>query len=389
MNTEPLGLERALPSSWYRNPDIFRIEKEFIFSREWVAVARVEDLPHSGDHKLLDVSGESVLLIRNRDGQLRAFYNVCRHRGARLCRDPEEPVAAGRVALAGGVTGGRLIVCPYHQWSYDLNGALVAAPHLGSHTGFDRRGYDLYPIGAATWGGFIFLHLTPAASEPIETQLGAIPDHLRRYPLAQLRVGASIEYQVAANWKIICENYNECYHCAGVHPELCAVVPSFRDGGGAQLDWSRGVPHREGAYTFTHSGTSARRAFPELNADERVRHKGELVYPNLFLSLACDHVAAFILRPRSAGRTDITCLFLFEAQEIEQPAFDPSDTVNFWDLVNRQDWTVCESVQEGISARVHDQGYFAPMEDSNLDIRRYVTDRIGAHVSEDATKPLV
>lgn len=373
-------LERTLPTTWYRSNDIFRIEKEQIFCREWFAVCRAEELPKPGDHRVLDVLGESVLLVRNREGQLRAFYNVCRHRGSRLCRAADQVDAPGRVALAGGFTGGRLIVCPYHQWSYDFNGALVAAPHLGAGTGFDKREFSLYPVAVDTWGGFVFLNLTPAEAKPLGTQLGGIPERLQRYPIADLRIGATVQYQVAANWKIICENYNECYHCGGVHPELCAVVPSFREAGGAELDWSRGIPHREGAYTFTHSGTTSRRSFPGLDQDEQVRHKGELLYPNVFLSAACDHVAAFILKPRSAESTDITCHFLFEPHEIDKTGFDASDAVDFWDLVNRQDWTVCEAVQEGIRARVHTHGFYAPMEDWNLDIRRYVSDRIGAHV---------
>jgi Rieske 2Fe-2S family protein len=331
---------------------------------------------------VLNVLGESILLVRNRDGQLRAFYNVCRHRGARLCRDAHAEVAPGRVSLPGGVTAGRLIVCPYHQWSYDLNGSLVAAPHLGADAGFNKQEYSLYPVGVDTWGGFVFLNLSPADAKPLADQLAGIPQRLQRYPLADLRIGHTLRYDVAANWKIICENYNECYHCGGVHPELCALVPSFRDAGGANLDWERGVPHRAGAYTFTHTGTTSRRPFPGLDEDEQVRHKGELVYPNLFLSVACDHVAAFVLQPFGPERTQIICHFLFEAQEIDRPDFDPRDAVDFWDLVNRQDWTVCESVQQGIQARVHEHGYFAPMEDWNLDIRRYVTDRIGDHVRE-------
>lgn len=379
MSTEQL--ERTLPTSWYRNTGIFQIEKERIFCREWLVACREEELPLPGDHQVLDVLGESVLLVRNREGRLRAFYNVCRHRGSRLCRSADERVAANRVALPGGITAGRLIVCPYHQWSYDLNGALVAAPHLGVGTGFNKQEFPLYPVAVETWGGFVFLNLTPSEAKPLASQLAGIPERLQRYPLAELRIGATLRYEIAANWKIICENYNECYHCGGVHPELCAIVPSFREAGGANLDWIRGIAHREGAYTFTPSGTTVRRAFPGLNEDELVRHKGELVYPNLLLSAACDHVAAFVLRPRGPERTDITCHFLFETHEIGNSAFDASDAVDFWDLVNRQDWTVCESVQDGIRARVHTHGYFAPMEDWNLDIRRYVTDRIGAHVA--------
>ena len=377
-----MSLQSTLPTTWYRSADIFRIEKERIFCREWVAACREEELPRPGDSQVLNVLGESILLVRNREGQLRAFYNVCRHRGARLCRDADAPLAPGRVALPGGVTAGRLIVCPYHQWSYDLNGALVAAPHLGTDARFNKQEYSLYPVGVDTWGGFVFLNLSPAEAKPLADQVAGIPQRLERYPLADLRIGHTIRYDVAANWKIICENYNECYHCGGVHPELCALVPSFREAGGANLDWERGVPHRAGAYTFTHTGTTSRRPFPGLNEDEQLRHKGELAYPNLFLSVACDHVAAFLLLPLGPERTQIICHFLFEAQEIDKPGFDPRDAVDFWDLVNRQDWTVCESVQEGIQARVHEHGYFAPMEDWNLDIRRYVADRIGSYVRE-------
>ncbi|HEX3847186.1 MAG TPA: aromatic ring-hydroxylating dioxygenase subunit alpha [Steroidobacteraceae bacterium] len=374
------ALEKTLPSSWYRSPEVFRAERDRIFHREWIAVCRAEELPNPGDFRVLDVLGESVLVVRNKEGRILAFYNVCRHRGSRLCRTPEETAALG-VSLPGGVSGAR-IVCPYHQWTYDLNGALVAAPHLTSSSGFDKGAYHLHPVGAECWGGFVFLNLTPGEARPLAAQLNGIPERLQRYPLAELRIGKTIQYQVAANWKVLSENYNECYHCAGVHPELCAVVPSFREGGGGDLDWNRGIPHREGAYTFTHSGTTSRRAFPGLNEDEQVRHKGELAYPNLWMSVACDHVAAFILRPRGPDRTDITCHFLFEPFEIGKADFDPSDAVDFWHLVNRQDWAICESVQKGISSRIHPYGFFAPMEDWNLDIRRYVTERIAAFVAD-------
>src|SRR5882762_5773754 len=265
----------------------------------------------------------------------------------------------------------------YHLWTYDLDGRLIAAPYLSGQPQFDKALFSLYPAGVESWGGFVFLNLTPSRAAPLQQQIAGIPERLARYPLNELRIGHTIRYEVAANWKVLCENYNECYHCAGVHPELCALVPAFRERGGANLDWLRGIPHRPGAYTFTKSGTTSRRAFPTLNEDERVRHKGELLYPNLFVSLACDHVAVFILQPRSATHTAITCHFLFEPFELEKPDFDHSDTTEFWDLVNAQDWAICEAVQQGISARVHQRGYYAPMEDFSLDIRRYVLDRIG------------
>jgi glycine betaine catabolism A len=202
-----------------------------------------------------------------------------------------------------------------------------------------------------------------------------VPDRLRRYPLEALAVGHRLAYRVAANWKLIAENYNECYHCAGVHPELCRVVPAFKRGG-AGLDWDRGIPHREGAWTFTATGTSDRAPFPGLDDDERSRHKGELVYPNLMLSLSADHVAAFTLWPHGPGETTVVCELLFHPDEQARPGFDPSDAADFWDLVNRQDWAMCESVQRGMASRAYTGGWFAPMEEPSLDIRRYVLDRL-------------
>lgn len=370
------GLEPSLPSAWYRSAEVFALEKERIFCREWVCVAREEELQAPGDHRVLDVLGESLIVVRNREGKLRAFYNTCRHRGSRLCREQGESAGAGARLLPGGIAGGR-IVCPYHQWSYDLDGRLVGAPYLSADSSFDKTLFSLYPVGVSCWGGFVFVHLTPTEAVGLEEQLGPMPARVARYPLSELRVGHTIRYEVAANWKIVCENYNECYHCAGVHPELCAVVPAFRDRGGADLDWERGIPHRAGAYTFTASGTTKRRAFPSLNDDERVRHKGELIYPNLFVSLACDHVAVFLLQPQSSAHTRVICQFLFEPYELAKSDFDASDTTAFWDLVNRQDWAICEAVQQGISARVHERGWYAPMEDMSLDIRRYILERIG------------
>jgi Rieske 2Fe-2S family protein len=328
------------------------------------------------------VCGQSILLVRNAEGALRAFYNVCRHRGARLCAPKPAGEASTGLAIQGGVMSNGTILCPYHAWTYDLNGQLLRAPHLAKESGFDAGTVRLHPVLVETWGGLVFVNLTPAEARPFADGVAGARQRLARYPLAQLRVAKTIRYEVAANWKLLCENYNECYHCGPVHPELCRVVPAFRQNGGAQLDWERGIPHREGADTFTMSGTSTRRSFPGLNEDEQLRHKGELIYPNVFLSVAREHVAAFILQPTGPKHTRIDCLFLFEPHEMAQPGFDPADAVDFWHLVNRQDWHICELVQAGISARVHKVGVFSPMEDWNLDIRRYVSERIGAFVRE-------
>jgi phenylpropionate dioxygenase-like ring-hydroxylating dioxygenase large terminal subunit len=350
--------------------------------REWLCVGREEQVPVPGSHRVLDLYGESILLLRNGEGELRAFYNVCRHRGARLCPAEEEHEAPHGVTLGGGVMGSRSILCPYHAWSYNLDGELQRAPHLGEEDGLNKADHNLYPVAVESWGGFVFVNLCPESAPDFLSQISGTIEQFQRYPLADLRIGHSIEYQVEANWKVICENYNECYHCGPVHPELCEIVPVFKQAGGADLDWDRGIPHREGAVTFTTTGTTERRMFPGLNADEQVRHKGDLVYPNLFLSASSDHIAAFLLKARGAGHTTIECHFLFEPYEMDKPEFDYSDAVDFWHKVNGQDWAICERVQQGMGARVHQAGVFSPMEDWNLDIRRYVSDRIGGHLPD-------
>jgi Rieske 2Fe-2S family protein len=373
------ALQKSLPSFYYTSPQIFEREKELIFAREWFCAGREEELPAPGNHTVLEVAGESILAVRTATGELRAHYNVCRHRGARLCTKPQDPT--WNVNLAGGLTSSNVIRCPYHQWTYNLEGQLIGAPFLNDGESFRREDFSLYPVGVETWGGFLFLNLNPReASEKrhtVRAQLGPAVERIARYPLERLQTGHCITYHVAANWKILMENYNECYHCGGVHPELCEIVPDFKRAGGSSLDWESGIPHREGAYTFTKSGTTNRAPFPGLSDEEKVRHKGELCFPNLMVSLACDHVAAFLLWPMVPDRTRVECRFLFHPEQMAKPTFDPMDAVKFWDLVNRQDWAICERVQQGISSRVHKFGYYAPMEDPSLDIRNYVSERLG------------
>jgi Rieske 2Fe-2S family protein len=359
-------LEPALPRAAYLDAEVWAVERERIFASEWSVVGRASDARDSGDWFLGDVGGESLLVVRGDDGALRAFFNVCRHRGAELA-----PCDGAPTGHAPGV-----LRCPYHSWTYGLDGALRRAPFL-TDADFDRAALGLHEAGLAQWGGFVFVHLEPRTARPLTEQLGPIPERISRYPLDTLQRAARLTYEVAANWKVLAENYNECYHCGPVHPELCDIVPDFRRAGGSDLDWERGIPQREGTWTFTASGTSDRRPFPGLDADEQVRHKGELAYPNLLLSLSADYVAAFVLVPHGPGSTTVVCDFLFDPEEMARPGFDPSDAVSFWDLVNRQDWNICESVQRGMTSRAFTGGYFAPMEDQSLDIRHWYDARMG------------
>lgn len=369
MSSDYEKLEVTLPAEFYLSSDHFAAEKNAVFHSDWYCVGRLQGLESRGNYRLVNIADESILIVCDENETLHAFHNVCRHRGTELVAAPTPDEQSGQ--FKGGIR------CPYHSWNYQLNGALHSTPHIN----IDKSCMGLHQVELWCWGGFVFVRLIDG-EQALSEALGGIPDRVSRYPLDALRTGHRIEYQVAANWKVLLENYNECYHCAGVHPELCQVVPVFRKGGGKGLDWEGGIPQREGTNTFTFSGTTNRAPFPDLDDDEKVRHKGELLYPNLMLSLAMDHVAAFTLWPRSPSRTDIICEFLFHPDEMQGPDFDPMDAVEFWDLTNKQDWKICESVQRGMRSRVFESGYYAPMEDLSLDIRDYVRERLADEKKE-------
>jgi glycine betaine catabolism A len=398
-----IPLERSLPGPSFTSEAEFAKEREAVLFADWFCVGREESLAGPGDYLTADVAGESILIVRGADrpgaprgqgesagqgtagvpgGQgdpgscLAGFYNLCRHRGSRLVPVASSQPAGGR-ARSG--CAGTAIRCPYHGWTYGLDGSLRAAPFLPELRRYrDRLG--LHPVAATTWGGFVFARLDAGRGDrrPLADQLNGADVRLAAYPLAELRSAHRIVYRITANWKVILENYNECYHCGPIHPQLCDLIPAFRHGGGGDLDWDAGIPHREGTYTFTLTGTTRRAPFPGLGESDRARHRGELILPNLMLSLSADHVAAFTVWPHDAGHTTVLCDFLFHPDEIARGDFDPSDAVEFWDLVNRQDWSICEQVQDGMSSRMFTAGYLAPMEQPSADVSRYVTRRLGA-----------
>jgi glycine betaine catabolism A len=224
---QPASLISTLPGQYYTDPAIFALEQSHVFEDMWFCSVRSSDLPTAGSFKKVQVGRESVLVVRSRDGQLRAFLNVCRHRGAQICTEDSGAVK-------------RAFQCPYHAWTYDLEGKLIAAPNLTKMPDIDRVEYGLVPVALREWLGYAWVCL---AKEPpsfeddvvasIVERLGDV-DSIERYDLDSLSVGRRITYDVQANWKLIIENFMECYHCATIHPELTEVLPEFADGYAAQ-----------------------------------------------------------------------------------------------------------------------------------------------------------
>jgi Rieske 2Fe-2S family protein len=341
---------RTLPGRYYADPEIFRLEQQRIFERSWYCVGRADSIAEPGAFFLATVGGENIVVLRDREDEVRAFYNVCRHRGSRVCLQE-----SGR--LKGSMQ------CRYHAWTYALDGRLIGAPNMKEDPTFDKSGYGLVPASLQLWEGLIYLNLAPEGErESLSDQLGETYSRYARYHMGELAVGATITYDVKANWKLIHENFSECGHCPVMHPELSALVPSFK-AGVVSTYGGNGAELGAGVESLTPSGKLSRPPLRGLNPDDLHRYYGMTTNPNLFLSFHPDYVLTHILEPLAADRTRVICHWLFDPQTMQQPGFDPSDAVETWDLVNRQDWEACEMTQLGMSSRVYAEGgIYAPLE---------------------------
>ncbi len=344
---------RTLPGADYHDPGIFDLERERIFHAGWYCVGREEDVPTSG-YVVVDVAAESILLVRDNKGDLRAFFNACRHRGTRLCE--------------GAGTTGRTIVCPYHAWAYALDGALVGTPNVASDEQLDRAGLGLVSVRLDVWEGFLWVTLTDNV-EPLRTHLARWasddPSLWERYGVGELVVGAQRVYNVAANWKIIIENYNECLHCPHVHPELVAIVPLYKSGDviePTEPDWN-GNRLAPGLHSFTPTGESGLPLLPGLEENDRTAFYGCTYLPNLIVNYHTDCVSTFLISPVAPDRTIVTCHYLFRPETVTADGFDPSPVVDFRHLLAQQDWTVCERNQQGVGSRAFRDGGVLPYND--------------------------
>jgi glycine betaine catabolism A len=340
----------TLPGTDYHAADVFALERERVFSRSWICVGRAEQLPDAGDYLVTEVAAESPIVVRGVDGQLRAFANACRHRGTEL--------------LEGAGSTGRVIKCPYHAWTYSLDGRLVGSPNVGAADGIDRDEMGLWPVPIAEHDGFVFLHLDRAAPSLRDT-LAAQPDsplELARYGLGELRVGARREYDVRANWKIVVENYHECLHCPTVHPELVKIVPLYRGGEVEEDGQVLGNSMGEGLTSFTLTGTSTLPTLPGIDEVDVRTFYGVYVFPNLIINYHSDSVNAVRLIPVAPDRTRVVSEFLLRPETMRAEGFDIGELVEFRDIVANQDWRVCEAVQRGVSSRYFTAGRYPRQE---------------------------
>ena len=350
MSTDPLP--KTLPARYYTDPEIFRKEMERFYFGRWICAGRVHAIPNSGDYFLGEIAGESVIVLRAAPDAVRAFYNVCRHRGSQLCTEAQ-----------GALPGGR-ITCPYHAWSYGLDGALLNAPHA-ERPGFSRADYPLHAIHTEIWEGNIFLHFG-SPQQSVAEMLAPLAGKFANWRMADLRPQRRIVYDVKANWKLIVLNYNECLHCPFVHPELNRLTDYLgADNEAPNPAYIGGVMSlSRGAETMSFDGSRHGRAWlPALTEEERGWIGFYTIYPNLLLAPHPDYLLTHTLWPKAPDRTGIVCELHFHPEEMAKPGFQAEDACGFWDLVNRQDWRVCELSQAGIGSRAYTPGPYTKRED--------------------------
>ncbi|HVQ89343.1 MAG TPA: aromatic ring-hydroxylating dioxygenase subunit alpha [Actinomycetes bacterium] len=343
------GSGQSLPGPAYTDPAVLAFEQTHFFSAGWVCIGRADDLSSPGDRRAYAIGDDGVLVVRGVDGVLRGFFNSCRHRGHELLP-------------CGGQASGKFIRCPYHAWVFTTEGDLhgVAPSHQADVEG--RTDLGLNAVSLEEWHGFLFVNVSgdaPALSEYLEGLEELVAD----YSMDSLVVGDTHSYDLETNWKLIVENYHECFHCDTIHPELC-VVSSPESGesfsalsGGLWLGGSMDL--RDGVETMSLDGKSLGVRIPSLPLS-KVRDVLYIhLFPNLLISLHQDFVMTHRIVASAPDRTHVECQWLFPKQAWDREGFTPSYAVDFWDITNRQDWTACESVQRGVSSRGYSPGPLA------------------------------
>jgi len=352
------GLRQSFSREEYTSADVFTTEMAEIYSKHWCYVGRADKLNKIGDRLVCMVGDENILVVRNRASELRAFYNVCQHRGSQLCDQ-------------SGSGFGAAITCPYHSWSYSLEGKLVSAIHHDKES-FDREGISLQAVRVDEWQGFLFVCLDNNAPTLIEwfDNLCFDPRSLEKFELGSLKSAHTSVDEVQANWKILAENYCECLHCGVVHPELCDLVPVYGTGHTQQTDRTDfGVSLAPGKTAVSHTHNEALPLLATMDDMDDYSVFGIYVYPNMLIDVMPTCVAISTYIPRSATHTTVITEYVFPAEVAANPPVDLSPTIAFNELVNSQDFAVSVRVQRGVASRSFKGAYHTDME---KDAQRFV-----------------
>lgn len=344
----------TLPREAYLSPDWHAREMRAVFGRGWIMAGRLADIA-PGTMRRVQLGDAPAILCHAADGGLAAFHNTCRHRGAELCRAEVEPL-------------GRLLTCPYHAWAYDArDGRLVSTAHARPTPDFVSADHGLHPVAVRVWNGFVFLN---AGSDPGPLVADIPLSALDNWPMAGLVTGHRWETELACNWKVFWENYSECLHCPGIHPELCDLVPVYRGGIMAPkeaLGWTPGnaTPPglKPGAHSWTLTGAPCGPEFPGLTQAERdAGHTFVTFWPTAYVVAHVDYVRAVRLEPLGPERTRLVAEWYFAPETLARPGFDAAAVAAFPRIVMAQDAEAAEMNQRGLRSPAHAKGRLMPEE---------------------------
>ncbi len=329
LEVAPVERATTIPAHWYTDPAFHEFEREAVFARSWQHVGHLSQIPDVGNHLVAMVARRPVLVVRGGDGLVRAFYNVCRHRG-------------GPLALKDGHT--HMLQCRYHGWTYRLDGMLRGVPHFNRTELFDKEDYGLIPVRVAEWQGLIFVHLQPDGPS-LDEPVAGIAERLAPQRFDGFVFAGQVDYEARCNWKVYADNYLEGYHVPHVHPELCSLYAfeayrtevyrwySLQVGPLSGKDTPYGVSSGEALYYF--------------------------LYPNCMLNILPGRLQTNVVVPLGPDRCRIVFRYYYADATSAAAQRTIRDDRAFSDAVQAEDVEICERVQEGLASGVYERGRFS------------------------------
>lgn len=392
----------TLDQPFYTAPDVFAADFEAVVRRQWLLVGHVSEVAEAGAYRTVQVAQESVILVRTQEGEIRAFYNVCRHRGSRIC------------ANEGGAT--RLLRCPYHAWAYDLDGRLISAQNMPE--GFDPSDFGLIPCPVRLVYGLIFIHLGDGDETEFEQVLEGVDRFLKPHALETCKVAFQKSYPTDANWKLVLENFLECYHCKPSHPEYSSInahVKLSGDGSPAACaefnslteEWEKKAvalghptghamtdieggglffgayrhPINDGFESLTKDGTRAApllEGFNDYDGGETIVSFGPLAA----ISGANDYVTLFSFLPISERLTDVRLTWLVREDAEAGRDYDVDKVVWMWDVTTEQDKSITNFNQAGVNSAAYRPGPYSTLEADTHTFTRWYLNQLSTYLSE-------
>ncbi|MDB4494187.1 aromatic ring-hydroxylating dioxygenase subunit alpha [Pseudomonadales bacterium] len=340
----------TLPGEYFTSREVYDQETDQIFLKSWICAGRASTIPNPGDFFLHEMDGESFIIIRAESGQINCLYNVCRHRGTRITQE-----SCGHIKSR--------LHCPYHAWGYDTDGNLKSAPNMMGTDGFCEQDHSLKNASCVTWQGFILINKQKKVSS-FQTDFDDILNRFDDWELDLLLSVHEISYEVKANWKVIFQNYSECYHCSLVHPQLRPITSVANASNDFEHGHFLGGPMilADDYKSVTTSGEWCGLPLKKLSTEDLRRVYFYTMCPSLFISPHPDYVLTHRIERVDVDTTRIVCNWLFPPAVLQRDSFDASEAIEFWDLTNRQDWEICELTQKGVRSRAYQPGPYSELE---------------------------